>query len=108
MGSEKQHDRPGRRRMRVKPPKRTQQEKTMDHQNNPDAACVARTRSLLAAVAIGADRLESAAHLAFCRLAALREKLARLEGLGGSREPKVGKAARMDASSVCHEARILL
>jgi hypothetical protein len=80
----------------------------MDQQNNPNAASVARTRTLLTAVAIGAERLESAAHLTFCRLAALREKLARLEGPGGSGEPKVGKAARMDASTVCHEAKVLL
>jgi hypothetical protein len=80
----------------------------MDHQNNPDAASVARTRTLLTAAAIGAERLESAAHLAFCRLAALREKLARLEGPGWSREPNVGEAAALNATTVCNEARVLL
>jgi hypothetical protein len=80
----------------------------MDHQNNPDAACVARTRALLDAAAIGAERLESAANLAFCRLAALKEMLARLEELGGSREPEVGAAVALDASTMCREARVLL
>jgi hypothetical protein len=80
----------------------------MDHQNNPDAACVARARALLAAAAIGVERLESAANLAFFRLAALTEMLARLEGLGGSREPEAGGAAALDAATVCREAKVLL
>ena len=82
--------------------------KTMDHQNNPDAACVARARRLLAAAAIGVERLESAANLAFFRLAALTETLARLEGLGGSGEPEAGEAAALDAATVCREAKVLL
>jgi hypothetical protein len=80
----------------------------MDHQNNADTAYVARTRALLAATAIGAERLESAAHLAFCRLAALREKLARLEWQSKASEAGGGKAARLNASTLCHEARVLL
>jgi hypothetical protein len=80
----------------------------MDHQNNPDAACVARARALIAAAAIGVERLESAANLAFFGLAALTGMLARLEGLGGSREPEAGEAAALDAATVCREAKVLL
>jgi hypothetical protein len=80
----------------------------MDHQNNPDAACVARARALLAAAAIGVERLESAANLAFFRLAALTEKLARLEGLGGSSEADADVAALPNAATVCREAKVLL
>jgi hypothetical protein len=80
---------------------------TMDHQNNPEAACVARARTLLDAVALGVERLESAAHQASCRLAALAEALARLEGLGGSRECAAGGAA-LDAATVCRQATVLL
>src|SRR6266496_2380172 len=69
----------------------------MDHQNNP-----------VAAAAMGVERLESAAHLAFCRLAALTGMLARLEGLGGSREPEAGEAVALDAATVCREAKVLL
>src|SRR5262245_35660991 len=61
---------------------------TMDHQNNPDAAYVARARALLAAAAIGVEQLESAAHLTSCRLAALTGMLAGLEGLGELHELK--------------------
>jgi hypothetical protein len=80
----------------------------MDQQNNPDAACVARARALLAAAAMGVERLESAANHAFCRLAALTGVLARLEGLGGSCEPEAGEAAALDAATVCREAKVLL
>src|SRR5262249_26067484 len=52
--------------------------KTMDHQDNPDAARVAR--ALLAATATGVERLESAAKLALFRVGALTEMLARLTG----------------------------
>jgi hypothetical protein len=78
----------------------------MDHQNNPDATCVAR--GLLSAVAIGIERLESAAHLASCQLAALTGMLTRLEGLGGSGEPEAGEAAALDAAMVCRGAKVLL
>ena len=80
----------------------------MDHLNNPDADCVARARALLAAAAIGVERLESAANLAFFRVAALTEMLARLEGLGGSGEPEASEAATLDAPTVCREAKVLL
>ena len=80
----------------------------MDHQNIPDAACVARARALLAAAARGVERLESAANLAFFRVVALTEMLARLEGLGGSGEPEAGEAAALDAATVCREAKALL
>jgi hypothetical protein len=80
----------------------------MDHHNNPDTACVARARALLAAAAIGVERLESAANLAFFRLAALTEKLARLEGLCGSSEAEAGAAALPNAATVCREAKVLL
>jgi hypothetical protein len=80
----------------------------MDHQNNPNAACLARARALLAAAAIGVERLESAAKPAFFRVAALKEMLARLEGLGGSGELEAGEAAARDAATVCREAKALL
>jgi hypothetical protein len=80
----------------------------MDHQNNPDAAWVARARALLAAAAIGVERLESAATLALFRLAALTQMLARLEGLARSGEPEAGEAAALDAATVRREAKALL
>jgi hypothetical protein len=83
----------------------------MDHQNNTDAACVAWARVLLAAAAIGVERLQSAANaanLASCRLATLRGMLARLEGRGGSREPEAGEAAVVDAATICRAAKVLL
>jgi hypothetical protein len=80
----------------------------MDHQTNPDAACVARARALLAAAAIGVERLESAANLAFFRVAALTQTLARIEGRGGAEDPEAGEAATLDAATVCREARALL
>jgi hypothetical protein len=83
----------------------------MDHQNNTDAACVVRARLLLAAAAIGVERLHSAANaanLASCQLAGLRRMLARLEGRGGSGEPGEGEAAALDAATVCRAAKVLL
>jgi hypothetical protein len=80
----------------------------MDHPNNPDAACVTRARALLAAVAIGIERLESAAQLASCQLAALKGMLSRLEALGGSAEPEAGEEAAPDAATVCRGATVLL
>ena len=80
----------------------------MDHQNNPEGVCLARARALLAAAAIGVERLESAANQAFCRLAALTGLMARLEGLGGSCKPEAGAAAALDAATVCREAKVLL
>jgi hypothetical protein len=82
--------------------------KTMDHQNKSDAACVARARELFAAAAIALQQLECAAHLVFCRLAALTGMLARLEVLGESREPNAGDAAALGAATVCREAKVLL
>lgn len=80
----------------------------MDHQNTPETACVARARTLLAAAAMGVERLESAANQAFCRLAALAGLLARLEGLGASREPEASEAAALDVATLCREATVLL
>ena len=80
----------------------------MDQQNNPDAAYLARARALLAAAAIGVERLERAANLAFFRVAALTEALARLEGPGGPRKPEAGEAAAPDAATLCREAEALL
>jgi hypothetical protein len=80
----------------------------MKHQNNPDAARVARARALVAAAAIGVERLGSAANLASFRLAALTGMLARLQGLDGSREPEAGGAMALDAVTVCREAKVLL
>jgi hypothetical protein len=80
----------------------------MDHQNNPDGACVARARALVAAAAVGVERLEGAANLAFLRVAGLTEMLARLEGPGGSGEPEAGEVAALAAATVCREATALL
>ena len=71
----------------------------MDHQNNPNAASVARARALLAAATIGVERLESAARQASRGLAALTEKMAQLEGRGGSPEPEAGEAAALARSA---------
>jgi hypothetical protein len=68
----------------------------MDHQNNLDDVSVAR--ALLAAAATGVERLESAAHLVFCRLAALTGMLARLEGPCRPSAPEAGKAAALGAA----------
>jgi hypothetical protein len=81
---------------------------TMAHRNNPEAASLARARKLLDAVAVGIERLESAADLAYYRRAALAEVLARLEGGDGSRESEAGAAAALDGAAVCHEATVLL
>jgi hypothetical protein len=80
----------------------------MDHPNNPDAARKARARTLLAAAALGVERLGKAFNEAFCRLAALEGLLDRLEGLGGSCEPEAGAAAALDAATLCREAKVLL
>jgi len=71
----------------------------MDHQNNPNTVSVARARALLAAATIGVERLESAARQASRGLAALTEKMAQLEGRGGSPEPEAGEAAALARSS---------
>ncbi|HMF15034.1 MAG TPA: hypothetical protein VKE94_22110 [Gemmataceae bacterium] len=63
----------------------------MKHQHEPEPGRAAR--SLIAAAAIGVERLKCAAHEAFCRLAALEGTLARLERLDGSRQPESGEAA---------------
>jgi hypothetical protein len=81
---------------------------TMAHQNNPETAHVARARALLAAAAVGVERLEGAAHEAFCRLAALTGLLARLEGRGEPQGPEAGEAAALDVATLCREATILL
>jgi hypothetical protein len=80
----------------------------MDHQYNPDAASVARARALVAAAAIGVERLESAANLALLRVAGLTEMLARLEVLDGSGESEAGEPAALAAATVCREAKALL
>jgi hypothetical protein len=80
----------------------------MDHRRKREADCVAQARSLLAAAAKGVNQLESAASEAFCRLAALRGMLARLERLTGSGEPDAAEAAALDAATVCREAKALL
>jgi hypothetical protein len=83
----------------------------MDHQDNTDGVCVVRARLLLAAAAIGVERLQSAANaanLASCRLAALTRMLARLEGRGGSRDPEEGEPAALDAATICRAAKVLL
>jgi hypothetical protein len=83
----------------------------MHHEDNTDAAYVEWARVLLAAAAIGVERLQSAANsanLASCRLATLRRMLARLEGRGGSREPASGEAAPVDAATICRAAKGLL
>jgi hypothetical protein len=81
---------------------------TMDQQNNPEAAHVARARALLAAAAVGVERLESAASEAFCRLAALTGMLARLEGRAGPQGPEAREAAALDVATLCREATVLL
>jgi hypothetical protein len=69
----------------------------MDHQNNPDATGMAQAQTLLEAAAIGLEQLESAANLAFYRLAALTMMLARLEHPSGSRKSKDDKTASLGA-----------
>jgi hypothetical protein len=81
---------------------------TMDYRRNRETDCVAQARLLLAAAARGVNQLEAAANHAFCRLAALRGMLARLEKLAGSGEPYAAEAAALDAATVCREARALL
>jgi hypothetical protein len=80
----------------------------MDRQKFPVAACVAQARALLAAAARKIERVETAANLAFFRVATLSEMLARVEELGGSGEPEAGEAAALDAVTVCREAKALL
>jgi len=63
----------------------------MAHQSNLDDVNVAR--ALLAAAATGFDRLESAAHLAARRLAALTGMLARLEEVRGPSATEAGNGA---------------
>ena len=80
----------------------------MDDQHNPDADCVARARTLIARAAKGVEQMEDVASEAFCRLAALTGMLARLEKLAASRDFEDVEAARLDAATVCREARDLL
>ena len=68
----------------------------MAHQSNLDDVNMAR--ALLAAAATGVERLESAVHLASCRLAALTGMLARLQGLCGPSGPKAGEGAALAAA----------
>ena len=70
----------------------------MDHQDKLDDDSVARARALLAAAATGVERLESAAHLAFCRLAPVTGMLARLKELCRSSEREAGKAVAPGAA----------
>jgi hypothetical protein len=80
----------------------------MDDQHNPDADCVARARTLIARAAKGVEQMEDVASEAFCRLAALTGMLARLEKLAASHDFEDVEAARLDAATVCREARVLL
>jgi hypothetical protein len=80
----------------------------MDHRRNQQADRVAQARALLAAAARGVNQLEGAANQAFCRLAALKGMLARLEALAGSGEPNAAEAAELDAATVCREATALV
>ena len=81
---------------------------TMDQRANPEADRVAQARALLEVAAKGVERLESAATLAFCRLAALKGLQARLEELAGSNLPDAAEAAAIDAATVCREAKALI
>jgi hypothetical protein len=80
----------------------------MDYRRNRETDCVAQARTLLAAAARGVNQLEGAANQAFCRLAALRGILTRLEALTRSGEPDAAAAAALDAATVCREAKALL
>jgi hypothetical protein len=81
---------------------------TMDQRASPEADHVAQVRALLETAAKGVERLESAATLAFCRLAALKGLQARLEELAGSGLPDAAEAAAIDAATVCREAKALI
>jgi hypothetical protein len=80
----------------------------MDQRANPEADHIAQARALLETAAKGVERLESAATLAFCRLAALKGLQARLEELAGSGLPDAAEAAAIDAATVCREAKALI
>jgi hypothetical protein len=80
----------------------------MDDRRNWEADPVAQARTLLAAATRGVNQLEGAANRAFCRLAALKVILARLEALAGSGEPDAAEAVALDAATVCREATALL
>jgi hypothetical protein len=80
----------------------------MHYRRNPWPDGVAQARALLAAAAEGVEQLESAAHQAFCRLAALAGLLARHEKPAGSHEPEAVEARALDAATVCREAEVLL
>jgi hypothetical protein len=81
---------------------------TMDQRANPEMDRVAQARALLDAAAKGVERLESAATLAFCRLAALKGLQARLEELAGAPGRDAAEAAAIDAATVCREAKALI
>jgi hypothetical protein len=80
----------------------------MDYRRISESDPLVQARTLLAAAGEGVQRLEDAAHQAFCRMAALAGILARMERLAGSREPEAAEAAALDAAVVCREAEILL
>jgi hypothetical protein len=80
----------------------------MDDRYSSDADCVARARNLIARAAKGVEQLENVWGLAFCRLAALKGLLARLEELARSCDPDAIDAALLYAATVCREAEVLL
>jgi hypothetical protein len=81
---------------------------TMDYRGTPGAGHVAQARALVEAAAKGVERLESAATLALCRLAALKGLQTRLEELAGAPGPDAADAAAIDAVTLCREAKALI
>jgi hypothetical protein len=81
---------------------------TMDHRANGEADRVVQARALLEAAAKGVERLDSAATLALCRLAALKGLHARLEELAAAPGPDAAEAVAIDAVTVCREAKALI
>jgi hypothetical protein len=80
----------------------------MDYRGNPEADRVAQARALVEAAAKGVERLESAATLALCRLAALKGLQTRIEQLAGAPGPDAADAAAIDAATLCREAKALI
>jgi hypothetical protein len=81
---------------------------TMNHHGNLEADPVVQGRALLAAAKRGVERLEGAATLALCRLAALEGLQTRAEQLAASPEPGEAEAGAIDAVTVCREAKALI
>jgi hypothetical protein len=80
----------------------------MDQRGYPEPDRIAQARALLKTAAKGVERLETAATLAFCQLAALKGLQTRLEELAGSNLPDAAEAAALDAATVCREAKALI